>query len=335
MPARARLESPIFPAKLASGKHVRVIAPAQSMAMVVRGNNNAEIANAFFDSLGVTVSFGEHVMEENRYTSSSIESRVADLHAAFADDNVDAILTVIGGFNSNELLPYLDWGLIAAHPKIICGYSDITTLLNAIGTKTGLVTYYGPHWSTFGMKKFNEWTCQHFVSTLFDDAEVHITQAGFYTDDLWFIDQENRETQTTQWWPINPGSTQGRIVGGNLCTLNLLQGTDYMPDLAESVLFIEDDGSEDVAHLRRDFHSLMQVPGAETIRGVVFGRFQDASTITREDIELLVESIPSLAGKPVLANIDMGHTNPLITLPLGGQSVVNAGEESSITLTAH
>ena len=73
--------------------------------------------------------------------SSPIEARVADLHAAFLDDNVKAILAVTGGYNANELLPYLDFELIAKHPKIICGYSDFTSLANAITAKTGLVTF--------------------------------------------------------------------------------------------------------------------------------------------------------------------------------------------------
>ena len=72
-----------------------------------------------------------------------------DLHDAFLDSTVDVILATIGGFNSNELLPYLDYDLIAKHQKIICGYSDTTAILNAIYAKTGLVTYMGPSYTSF------------------------------------------------------------------------------------------------------------------------------------------------------------------------------------------
>ena len=89
-------------------------------------------AKETLENLGFRVSFSEHYLESDMLYSSSIKSRVADLHAAFADDSVDAILATIGGFNSNELLPYLDYDLIAKHPKIICGYSDSTAFLNAI-----------------------------------------------------------------------------------------------------------------------------------------------------------------------------------------------------------
>ncbi len=106
--------------------------------------------------MGLRLSFGEHVDEDDEFRSGSIASRVADLHAAFADPEVAAILTAIGGFNSNELLPHLNWELIAANPTVLCGYSDITALSNAIFARTGLVGYSGPHWSSFGMREHVE-----------------------------------------------------------------------------------------------------------------------------------------------------------------------------------
>jgi muramoyltetrapeptide carboxypeptidase len=112
--------------------------------------------------MGLELTYGDHVDERDVFDSSSIESRVVDLHAAFAESDVAAILTVIGGFNSNELLPHLDWDLIAANPKIFCGYSDITALQNAMVARTGLVTYSGPHWSTFGMRDYFDQTLEWF-----------------------------------------------------------------------------------------------------------------------------------------------------------------------------
>ena len=106
-----------------------------------------------------------------------------------ADPDVAAVLTVIGGFNSNELLPYLDWDLIAANPKVLCGFSDITALQNAILARTGLVTYSGPHWSSFGMRDHFEQTLAWFTQALFTDEPVHLDPAASWTDDLWFLDQ--------------------------------------------------------------------------------------------------------------------------------------------------
>ena len=103
-------------------------------------------------------------------SSSSIKSRVADLHAAFADDSVDAILATIGGFNSNELLPYIDYDLIAKHPKIICGYSDSTAFLNAIFAKTGNLTYMGPSYSSFKMKEGQDYQIKAWLNAMTKSA---------------------------------------------------------------------------------------------------------------------------------------------------------------------
>ncbi|MCJ7436116.1 MAG: LD-carboxypeptidase [Anaerolineales bacterium] len=87
------------------------------------------------------------------FDSSPITSRVADIHAAFADPKVKGILTAIGGYNSNQLLRYLDYDLIRANPQILCVFSDITALGTAIYARTGMISYSGPHFSTFGMER--------------------------------------------------------------------------------------------------------------------------------------------------------------------------------------
>lgn len=128
--------------------HIRVLSPSDSIERI--GGFEANLsAKERLEKLDFTVTFSEHYQEYDLLNSASISSRVADLHAAFADPSVDVILATIGGSNSNELLPYLDYDLIAKNPKIICGYSDTTALLNAIYAKTGLVTYMGPSYSSF------------------------------------------------------------------------------------------------------------------------------------------------------------------------------------------
>jgi muramoyltetrapeptide carboxypeptidase LdcA involved in peptidoglycan recycling len=304
--------------------------------MVTAGNDNAAIAERRLAALGLAVSYGDHVDEIDKYHSSSITSRITDLHAAFADPSVDGILTVIGGYNSNELLPHLDFDLIGRNPKILCGYSDITALQNAILTRTGLVTYSGPHWSTFGMREHGDLTSSWFQQALMTQAPVTLEPSPWFTDDAWFLDQSHRTTLPTDgWWPIHSGSAEGQIIGGNLGTLNLLQGTPWMPPLRDVVLFLEDDESSNPVEFRRDLNSLLQLPDAPTIRGLVIGRFQVASGIEREDLEAIVATVPALAGKPIVANVDFGHTNPLITFPIGGRVDLHVNTQARITLTDH
>lgn len=322
----------IHPRKLERGDLIRVIAPARSGAVVME-HGHAGLIKERLNALGLRLSFGEHVDERDSFDSSSIESRVADLHAAFADPEVKGILTAIGGFNSNELLPHIDWDLIAANPKVLCGYSDITALQNAIVAHTGLVTYSGPHWSTFGMRDHFEQTQRWFVERLMSDHSQELAPSDTWTDDTWFIDQENRNLLPGEgWWALRPGTASGRVIGGNLCTLNLLQGTPHMPSLDGALLFVEDDYESHPATFARDLTSLLQLPDAKGIEGLVIGRFQQASHMTRDLLEHIVGNQPVLDGLPVLANADFGHTQPQFTFPVGGLAELSIGPVNSLRL---
>jgi muramoyltetrapeptide carboxypeptidase LdcA involved in peptidoglycan recycling len=324
-----------FPPKLRRGDTVRVVAPSRSRGLVLEHDHSAAIESRFAD-MGLTLTYGRHVDERDDFDSSSVASRVEDLHDAFADRAVSAIITVIGGFNSNEILPHLDWSLIAANPKVVCGYSDITALQNAILAKTGLVTYSGPHWSSFGMRDHFERTQQWFVDTLFDDRPVELRPARLWTDDLWFLQQDDRDQLPGEgWWPMHQGNAEGTVIGTNLCTLNLLQGTGLMPTLDGALLALEDDAMSNPVTFARDLTSLLQLPDARGIRGLAIGRFQRDSHMTRDLLEQIVARQPLLAGRPVLANADFGHTFPLATLPIGGTVAMTVGDNSRMTITEH
>lgn len=321
------------PRKLRRGDTIRVVAPARSRRVVAEHDHSGVIKDRFA-ALGLRLSFGEHVDERDDFNSSAVGSRVADLHAAFADPQVAGILTVIGGFNSNELLGHLDWDLIAANPKIFCGYSDITALQNAILARTGLVTYSGPHWSSFGMRDYFEQTQQWFVQALFGEGLIELRPADTWSDDPWFADQDNRTVHRSEgWWPMRPGQAVGRIIGGNLCTLNLLQGTEYMPSLDGALLMVEDDSLSDGPEFARNLTSLLQLPDADRVQGLVIGRFQQASGVTRALLEQIIARQDHLAGVPVLANVDFGHTNPLVTFPIGGRAALTVGATNSLNLS--
>jgi len=323
---------PIVPRKLRRGDTLRVVAPARSRKFASVHDHTALIEKRFA-ALGLRLTFGDHVDERDDFDSASVASRVADLHAAFADPEVAGILTVIGGFNSNELLPYLDWDLIAAHPKIFCGYSDITAVQNAVLARTGLVTYSGPHWSSFGMREHFEQTEQWFTQALLGEGPIELRASETWTDDLWFVDQDERTVRANDgWWPLRPGQATGRIVGGNLCTLNLLQGTQYMPSMDGAVLMVEDDYLSDAKEFARNLTSLLQLPDASGVRGLVIGRFQEASQVTRSLLEQIIARQDRLAGLPVLANVDFGHTNQHITFPIGGRAALAVGDITSLRI---
>ena len=317
----------MVPEKLKPGDEVRVVAPSRSMAIL--GEDCIQIAIERLESLGLKVTFAEHVKDfDPDYMATNFKDRAEDLNEAFRDPNVKAILTVIGGFNSNQIIKYLDYEMIKKNPKILCGFSDITILLDTIYAKTGLVTYYGPHFSSFGMKKGFDYTFEYFKKMLLGEGEAEVVSSENWSDDAWFLDQENREMiENKGMFIINEGEAEGKIVGGNLCTLNLLQGTEFMPDIRDSILFLEDDemaGKLFLVEFDRDLVSLIQQPGFETVRGIVLGRCQKGSEMTREKWVKLIKTKPELEKIPVIADCDFGHTTPIITFPIGGHATLKA-----------
>ncbi|WP_028776057.1 S66 family peptidase [Shimazuella kribbensis] len=321
--------------KIQVGNHIRVVSPSKSFSILSK--ETIEIAMQRLRNLGFTVSISQHASVMDAFGSSSIEEKIKDLHDAFADETVDGIITTIGGYNCNQLLTYLDYQLIKQNPKVLVGYSDITALANAIYAKTGLVTYSGPHFSTFGMKKGMEYTIDYFQKCLMRGDSFTVNSSTDWSDDAWYLDQENRTFHANSGWNvIQEGEAEGVSIGGNLCTLNLLQGTKYMPSLEDSILFLEDDYLTFPDIFDRDLQSLIHQPDFEGVKGILIGRFQRKSVVTNELLQKIITSKKELSGLPILANVDFGHTSPMFTFPIGGRVKMKAWKEgSSLVIQQH
>ena len=321
----------MIPKKLKAGDEVRVIAPSRSMTIL--GDDCKKIATERLEALGLKVTFGKYVMEADEdYLIASAQHRAEDLNEAFKDKNVKAILTVIGGFNSNQILDLIDYEAIKENPKIFCGFSDITALSNSIYAKTGLVTYSGPHYSSFGMLKGFEYELEYFKKMFFSDEEFEVVSSKEWSDDLWFIDQENREfIPNDGMFVINEGKAEGEIVGGNLCTLNLLQGTKYMPNIENKILFLEDDnmaGKIFLMEFDRNLQSLIHTPEFKTVKALVLGRAEKDCIMTKEKWIKMIKNKPELQNIPVIAGVDFGHTTPIIAFPIGGKARLEAKDNN-------
>lgn len=324
---------PIFPSKLKPGDEVRIIAPSKSMGIV--SSTNRELALKTLEDLELQVTFGRHVNELDLMGSSSVQSRLIDLHEAFMNPNVKAILTVIGGYNSNQLLDSISYDLIKQNPKIFCGFSDITALGNAIYHKTGLVTYSGIHFSSFAMQKGFDYSLEYFKKIFLHSEKISLLASKDWSDDAWYLDQENRIFHPNPGYHVlNPGEAWGKIIGGNLGTLQLLRGTPYMPSLADSILFIEEISTAnptDVEVFDRNLQSLIQAPDFPKVRAIVVGRFEHNFGMTDEKLKY-VFSKPSLQSIPIIANADFGHTTPIFTFPIGGACHLQAEVSGNVKL---
>ncbi len=309
----------MIPARLKPGDEIRVIAPSRSLSIIWPVMYDGAVE--YWKERGHHVTLGRRSRELEDFMSPSIAAKVDDIHEAFADPKVKMVVSCIGGFNSNHILPHLDYDLIGRNPKILCGYSDVTALLNAVHAKTGLITYHGPHFSTFGMDKERDYTWKAFVDCLSQSAPVQLVPSA----------------AAREYTVLQPGVCEGEIIGGNLCTLNLLQGTPHMPDLRGKVLFLEDDnimGEYFCYEFARNLASLLQCEGAAEIAGIVFGRFEESCGMTADIMRRIIRNVVP-ENVPVIFGADFGHVFPMITFPIGGRVRVEAGERVAITLLEH
>lgn len=327
----------IYPKKLTKGSHIRVIAPARSFSII--SEDCRKIAKDRFEKLGISVSYSKNVDVMDDFCSSSIQQRLDDIHEAFRDPSVDAILTAIGGFNTNQLIDKLDYELIKSNPKILCGFSDITCLAHAITSQTGMVTYSGPHFSSFGMLKGFDYTFDYFKKCLLSDAPYQISPSSTFSDDPWFLDQEKRDFRKNDpFWVLNHGSediVSGKLIGGHVRCIASLQGTKFWPGLENSVLFLEEDEEVSPEVFDRMLQSLIHQKDFSSVKAILIGRFQDKTKMTRKLLEQIVAK-KELSHLPIIGNLDIGHTTPIITYPIGGEIKVDVSkDEPIITVLKH
>lgn len=308
--------------KLPPSGHIRIVSPSSSIERL--GGFEANLsAKTALEKLGFTLSFSSNYFENDLFCSASITSRVADLHEAFADPTVDAIMTTIGGFNCNELLPYLDYDLIARHPKVFCGYSDTTALLNAIYAKTGLKTYMGPSYSSFKMVEGQAYQTQSWLTAVSQDS-YDLVPSTEWSSDAWYVPSLPRTFFPTQWKVYNHGLAEGIAIGGNISTLNLLTGTDYAPKPDKYILFLEECEGDPYMIILRHLTALLQAyPNPQA---VLIGRFPKKTEMTEEILRAILDKHPVLKTIPVLYDLDFAHTQPLFTVRIGETCQVDTGQ---------
>jgi muramoyltetrapeptide carboxypeptidase len=322
----------ILPPRLKIGQKIGVIAPADPVAGVcsVEGMKRGY---EYLEKKGFSVVEGKSVEEiAKKHVAGSISLRVSDLHNFVKDDEIGCIMAFWGGFNSNQLLDYLDYDLIKKTPKIIIGYSDITALTTAITTKTGLVTFSGPGVISFVKPEPFEYTWDYFKKMCVSPIDkIIIEPSPVYADDLYFL----REDTNHRIKKVNggiktfiAGKTQGEIIAGNLQTMLLLNGTEYLPDIEGKILFIEEDETSTPAHVDRYLAQCKQLGWFNKIAGLAFGRFTEQSSFSKVDsFEDLLRQYFNGASFPIIYNVDFGHSDPMITIPNGGTVSMDADKK--------
>lgn len=328
------MNSKILPPKLDRSKKIGVIAPADPVRGVCP-DDVIQRGYKYLSDKGFTVEEGESVkMLTSKHIAGPISLRINDIHNFVKREDIGCIMAFWGGFNSNQLLDYLDYDLIKKNPKIFIGYSDVTALTTAITAKTGLITFSGPGVISFAKPEPFDYTWEYFEKMCVNpNDEVVVESSLNYADDLYFLreDKDHRIKKGNEGIKVfNKGKARGEIVAGNLQTLLILNDTKYLPDMNGKILFVEEDETSSPAHVDRFLCQCKQLGWFQKIAGLVFGRFTEQSQFSAEDpFEDLLKEYLSGVSFPILYNADFGHSDPMITIPNGGICLIN---DEQITL---
>ena len=291
----------IKPPRLRLGDTVGLISPAG-----IVDSEDVKEAQKTFAALGLKVKLGRHILDRYGYLAGKDRDRAADVNAMFADKSVNAIIAMRGGWGGNRILPLLNYNSIRANPKIIMGYSDITSLLLAITARSGLVTFHGP----VATSTWNNFTLEYVKSVLFDAQAVTMNNT--------LITKLNREI-------ITPGKAKGKFIGGNLSVINSMLGSPYLPEWKGSILFIEDIG-EDIYRVDRMLVQLKNAGILNQLSGFVFGQCTRCSMGDEPSLTLmqvLQEHLRPL-NIPAWYGSMIGHIRDKFTLPIGIQVEIDA-----------
>lgn len=297
----------IFPCELKRGGTVLLAAPSSPLAPDQPVESIAEAV----ERLGFRVVIGASCTARPSACGYTVPPgvRAEDINRGFADPAIDAIWCVRGGEAAWQILSWLDYGCIAAHPKPFIGFSDITTLHLAIQQRCGLVTFHGPT-----ANRVLGWDGEGF-SWRSLEAALHMGRC---------LTIENPPGEPVK--VLRPGKACGILTGGNLSLVTQTMGMPEQIDARGKILYLEDVG-EEVYALERMLNQLLRGGVLESAEGLVFGAFTRCPNHAREDYgpEELLRELFGCWSRPVLYNLRSAHCHPMVTLPMGAMCGIDGG----------
>lgn len=335
----------IQPYRLIEGDTVAIISPSWGGPSVFPHiyENGLKILREEF---GLVIKEYPTARADAEYLYHNPRARAADVNMAFADPQVKAIITSIGGDDSVRILPFLDKEIIRRNPKILMGYSDTTTLLTFCN-QLGLITFHGPSI----MAGFSQWRslptvfATHVKTLLFDVPETYQYQpypvwAEGYPD--WRepenVGQVNAFQPNEEGWRWLQGGSrvEGELFGGCIEVLEFLKGTPFWPEQTfwlDKILFLETSEEkptpDQVKYMLRNYGSQGIL---NQIAGLLVSRPRDYTPAEKERLyEILVAVVATEFGRPdlpIIANMDFGHTDPQFILPLGTKAEIEGGNKT-------
>lgn len=299
----------ILPPKLNIGDIIGVVAPSNPII----GDNIEELnkAKEIVENSGFKVKYSKNLFSNTNGYCSTAKEKAEDINEMFADKNVKMIWCAKGGNNSNSTFEYLDYELIKQNPKIICGYSDITSLTNIITENTGLVTFSGTNFKT--------------IAT--DETDFSYKQAlSRFVDGSLKIEPENEK-----YIRIQEGKAEGELIGGNLSLTKELVCGKYSIDFTDKILFLEELGYEsDPAVVSNSLYYMKQNGVFDKIKGLWIGNYEHQSGITLEKI--ILDVLENKYKFPIIKSNNFGHIENKTVIPIGTNAEINTNENIKIKL---
>lgn len=326
------------PKRLFPGDLIGIISPSAGGAGFFP--HRVEKARRELEEMGFGTRLATNALKTHSYVSALAKERADDIHELFRDPEVKAVIAATGGNHANQILKHLDFGLIAANPKIFLGYSDNTILHYAFASQAGLTTFYGPCLIT----QFGEnphvlpYTREYFLKALTTVESIgEVKSSNVYTSEFrdWVQkkDLERPRLLTPadgyHWW--KPGQSEGEIFGGAIPSINHLAGSRYWVDLKDKVLFLDHPEGEEPGtgyslswfdSFLADLDNLNVFSG---LKGLIVGRACCLNAIEIEQMREMILSYVADCNYPVLYNANIGHVDPIITLPLGVKVRLDSG----------
>jgi len=287
-----------FPPPLAIGARVALVAPSGPL----RENSELERAEANCKTMGWVPVVGAHAKSADGYLAGTDSDRASDLKTALADDSINAIWCLRGGYGAMRLLEAIDYGRMARKPKALIGYSDITALHSAFNRHSQVVTFHGP-------------TARQALPGFSQGSLARAVTSG-----------ENPCGAMPNGRTLTRGRVAGPLVGGNLALLVSLIGTKYAPDYNGAIVVIEDVNE---AHYRIDrMLTQLRLSGAfAECAGIVFGSFTDVPKEFGDDVwtlDRVLEDLAQKTGVPCVVGAPFGHIDAQWTIPLGATAELDA-----------
>lgn len=300
---------------------VGIISPASNVLKVFPKRREEGIKN--LNKIGMKPIFSRNAVRYNSSYKKSVEQKLEELNEII-DEKPILIFASIGGYNSIQLLSKIDYKKIKDNNITFCGFSDITSLLLAIYTKTKKEVLYGPCY-TVNMCDYggiDEYTKYNLLKCV-DGKCFELKPATYEMNE--FIDWADLEKtaiikkknkKENDWITIINGKCKGKLLGGNLTTIMNLIGTEYLPvnSFKNKILFLED-CETNIDEFCSRLESLKLKGIFNDIKGIIFGKF-DLNEINKE-IEAFLKDYFGGYNKPIICNVDFGHIFPILTIPIG------------------